>query len=222
MLTLHHLENSRSHRILWLLEELGVKYEMKFYERDPATKMAPPELREIHPLGKAPVVTDGDNTLAESAAIIEYIVDRYGEGRLRPETDTPEYLRYQYWMHYAEGSAMTPILLKVILGEFARQAPLVARPVMKLVANMADKEYLDGQLALHMKYWEGELEDRSYFVADEFTAADIQMIYPLEGALAATATPEEYPNLLDLVERLRGREAYQKAVEVGGEVLFEL
>lgn len=216
MLTVHHLNNSRSHRILWLLEELGCDYEITRYERDPATKLAPPELRAVHPLGKSPVVTDQENTVAESGAIIEYIVDRYGDGRLRPAADTPERLRYTYWMHYAEGSAMNPLFLKIVFREIAKQGPLLARPVLKGVNAAVSKELIDPELRTHMKYWEAELEKSAYFCGEAFTAADIQMSFVLEAA-TARGDASRYPRINALVERLREREAYKRAIERGGE-----
>ena len=136
MITVHHLNNSRSQRVLWLLEELGLTYEIKRYERDPKTMLAPASLHEVHPLGKSPVITDGDLTLAESGAIIEYLVDRYGNGRLRPAIGTPEYLRYTYWLHYAEGSAMPPLLLKLIFDQIEKNSsPFFVRPNAWLITN---------------------------------------------------------------------------------------
>jgi len=216
MLTVHHLNNSRSHRILWLLEELGCDYEITRYERDLKTKLAPPELRAVHPLGKSPVVTDGENTVAESGAIIEYIVERYGDGRLRPEADTPERLRYSYWMHYAEGSAMSPLLLKIVFQELSQQGPLLAKPLLKGVAAAVNKEFINPELKKHMKYWESELEGRAYFCGDAFTAADIQMSFPLEAA-TARGDASRFPRINALVERFREREAYKRAIERGGE-----
>ncbi|TXD34788.1 glutathione S-transferase [Lujinxingia vulgaris] len=216
MLTVHHLNNSRSHRILWLLEELGCDYEIKHYERDPATMLATPELRAIHPLGKSPVITDGDITVAESGAIIEYLVERYGEGRLRPPADTPERLRYTYWMHYAEGSAMSPLLLKIVFHEIGRQGPLIARPLLKGISAMVNKEFINPELKKHMKYWESELASRPYFCGEEFSAADIQMSFPLEAA-TARGDVSAYPHIRAMVETLRQREAYQRAIERGGE-----
>ncbi len=213
----HHLEDSRSQRILWLLEELEVDYEIEFYERDPATRLAPPSLKEVHPLGKAPVITDGDDTVAESGAIIEYILDGYGEGRLRPERETPEFLRYRYWMHYAEGSAMTPLLLKVVFAELPRQAPWVAKPVMKFISKLTNAEYIDPELNKHLAYWEDELSKSAYFAGDEFTAADIQMSFALESALATGIDTEDCPKIVAKVDEFRGRPAYQRAIERGGE-----
>src|SRR4029078_7968641 len=158
MIVVHHLNNSRSQRILWLLEELGLEYDIKRYQRDAQTMLAPPELRKIHPLGKSPVVTDGDLTLGESGAIIEYMVERYGNGRLVPAPDTPARLRYTYWLHYAEGSAMTPLLLSLIFRRM-RSAPMpfFARPLVRGIADKVKRSFVDPQLALHFDFMEAEL-----------------------------------------------------------------
>lgn len=219
MLTVHHLNNSRSQRILWLLEELEVEYEITGYERNPQTMLAPRELRKIHPLGKSPVVTDGDNTIAESGAIIEYIVDEYGQGRLRPEAGTAKFLRYRYWMHYAEGSAASPLLLKVVFDELPRQGPWLAKPLLKTISKLVGAQYIDPQINLHMKYWEDELSKQTYFVGDEFTAADIQMSFPME-AVAARLDEErlsKFPKIQAFVASIHERPAYKRAVERGGE-----
>ena len=217
VLTVHHLNNSRSQRILWLLEELEVDYEIKKYERNPKTMLAPKELREIHPLGKSPVVTDEDRTLAESGAIIEYLVDRFDDGTLRPETDTPEFLQYRYWMHYAEGSAMTPLLLKIVFSELPRQAPWIAKPLLKGISKLMNKEYINPQIKLHMNYWEEELSQRPFFAGEEFSAADIQMSFPLEAVVAHNIATEKFPKINAFVEECQGRPAYQRALERGGE-----
>jgi glutathione S-transferase len=217
MLTVHHLNNSRSQRILWLLEELGVDYEIDNYKRDPQTMLAPRALRDIHPLGKSPVVTDGEHTIAESGAIIEYIVDEYDDGQLRPERDTPEFDRYRYWMHYAEGSAMSPLLLELIFNRLPGEVPWPLRPVLKLVCAGVKREFINPQLELHMSYWEAELGRRAFFVGDTFTAADIQMSFPLEASIARGDKAKAYPKINALVETFRARPAYQRAVERGGD-----
>jgi glutathione S-transferase len=217
MITLHHLNNSRSQRILWLLEELGCEYEIKKYQRDPQTLLAPAELRRVHPLGKSPVITNGADTIAESGAIIEYLVDTYGKGRLRPPEGTPERRRYTYWLHYAEGSAMTPLLLKLIFSRLPRgPMPFVIRPVVKAVASRVQQTYIDPQLKTHTSYWENELGKSRWFAGDEFTAADIQMSFPLEGA-AARAAGQLGARTRQFLGRIHERPAYQRALEAGGE-----
>jgi glutathione S-transferase len=217
MITVHHLNNSRSQRILWLLEELGCEYQIRKYQRDPQTLLAPAELRRVHPLGKSPVITDGADTIAESGAIIEYLVDTYGKGRLRPQEGTPERRRYTYWLHYAEGSAMTPLLLKLIFSRLPKgPMPFVIRPVVKAVAGRVQQTYIDPQLKAHAGYWENELGKSRWFAGDEFTAADIQMSFPLEGA-AARAPGQLGARTREFLGRIHERPAYQRALEAGGE-----
>src|SRR5262245_28828550 len=158
MIVVHHLNNSRSQRVLWLLEELGVPYELKCYQRDPETMLAPPEMKAVHPLGKSPIVTEGDRVLAESGAIIEHLADHYGGGRLARPHDSPERFRYIYWLHYAEGSAMTPLLLKLVFDRIgAARMPFFARPIVNKVRSTFTKAFLGPQLKLHLDYLEGEL-----------------------------------------------------------------
>ncbi|MGY3122251.1 glutathione S-transferase [Bradyrhizobium sp. S3.14.4] len=184
MLTVHHLNNSRSQRVLWLLEELGVPYEIVRYQRQPDMR-APKELRAIHPLGKSPVITDNGNTIAESGAIIEYLIATYGNGRLIPPPNTPERLRFTYWLHYAEGSAMQPLLLKLLFTLMPKRAPALLRPLVRKVSNQALTALVNPQLKQHMDYWEGELGKSEWFAGSEFTAADIQMSFPLESRASA-------------------------------------
>jgi glutathione S-transferase len=220
-ITVHHLNNSRSQRVLWLLEELGLDYEIRRYERDPKTLLAPPSLRAVHPLGKSPVVTDGDRVLAESGAILEYFVERYGGGRLVPPAGTPERLRYTYWMHYAEGSAMPPLLLKLVFMRLSRAPmPALVRPLVRRVAGGAMQSFIDPQIALHLDFMDSELAARKWFAGDELTAADIQMSFPIEAAAARAGSGARRPNLAGFLDRIRARPAYQRAVERGGP--FEL
>lgn len=215
--TLHHLENSRSHRILWLFEELGVDYELVEYERDPKTRLAPRELREVHPLGKSPVITHDGKTIAESGAIIEHIVDNYDDGTLRPEPGTDDYDRYRYFMHYAEGSAMSPFLLAVVFTELPKQGPFLAKPVLKGVSKAFDGMYISKQVRLHMKFWESELSTRPWFAGESFSAADIQMIFALQAARRYTRL-DDYPKIADFLERAESRRGWKAAVERGGEL----
>ncbi|HWU77122.1 MAG TPA: glutathione S-transferase [Rhodanobacter sp.] len=218
MITLHHLNNSRSQRILWLLEELGLPYEVKRYRRDPKTMLAPPELRAIHPLGKSPVITDGALTLAESGAIIEYLAATYGEGRLLPPPGTPERLRCSYWLHYAEGSAMPPLLLKLVINRIrTAPAPFFVKPIARGVADKVDRTFTDPQLKLHLDYLESELGEREWFVGESLSAADIQLSFPLEAFAARGGLGSGYPHLTAFLKRIHGRPAYQRALERGGE-----
>ena len=216
MLTVHHLNNSRSQRVLWLLEELGVPYEIKRYERDPKTMLAPPELRAVHPLGKSPVITDDGLTIAESGAIIEYLVDRYGAGRFAPQPGTPERLRYTYWLHYAEGSAMPPLLLKLIARRIGNaRMPFFAKPIARKIATNLQANFLDPQLRLHLGYIDKELGATGWFAGSDFTAADVQMSFPLEAAIARGATAQ-LPAIGAFLQRIHARPAYQRALERGG------
>ncbi|QQC66502.1 glutathione S-transferase family protein [Paraburkholderia ginsengisoli] len=217
MLTVHHLNNSRSQRVLWLLEELGVPYEIKRYERDPKTMLAPPELRAVHPLGKSPVITDDGLTIAESGAIVEYLVDKYGEGRLAPARGTPERLRYTYWLHYAEGSAMPPLLLKLVAQRIAgAPMPFFAKPIARKIAATLQSSFVDPQLKLHLGYIDKELSATGWFVGNDFTAADVQMSFPLEAAMARGGMNGQIPAIAGLLKRIHARPAYQRALERGG------
>src|SRR6266851_5758427 len=206
IITVHHLENSRSQRILWLLEELGLDYALKRYARDPATMLAPAALRAVHPLGKSPVISDDGQTLAESGAIVEYLVGRYGGGRLAPPPDTPERLRYTYWLHYAEGSAMPPLLLKLVFDRMPKgPMPALLRPLVRRIAERARRGFVDPQIALHLNYLEGELGRSAWFAGDAFTAADIQMSFPLEAAAARGGLDATRPRLWSFLERSYAR-----------------
>ncbi|KAF3890227.1 MULTISPECIES: glutathione S-transferase family protein [Nostocales] len=204
MIVVHHLNNSRSQRVLWLLEELDIEYEIKYYERDEKTMLAPELLRQVHPLGKSPVITDGDLTLAESGAIIEYLVERYGNGRLVPPPNTTERLRYTYWLHYAEGSAMPPLLLNLILNRFG------------LGDSQAMSTFVAPQIKLHFDYIEGELRKSTWFVGSYLTAADIQMSFPLELLAMLPQEVLSRPSIGEFLERIHTRKAYLRALERGG------
>ena len=217
MIIVHHLNNSRSQRILWLLEELGLDYEIKKYQRDAKTMLAPPELRAIHPLGKSPVITDGDTMVAESGAIIEYLVERYGNGRFIPPAGTPEKLLYTYFLHYAEGSAMTPLLMKLVFDRVETSPmPFFAKPVAKAIAQKVKSTYILPQIAQHLAYMEAELGKREWFAGAEFTAADIQVTFVLEAAAARGGLGANYPKLAAFLARVHARPAYQRGLERGG------
>jgi glutathione S-transferase len=205
MIVVHHLNNSRSQRVLWLLEELGIEYEIKFYERDAKTMLAPESLRQVHPLGKSPVITDADLTIAESGAIVEYLVNRYGNGRLVPASDTPEYLRYTYWLHYAEGSAMPPLVMRIVLNNFGAGDSSVV------------SGFVAPQIKLNFDYIESELRKSTWFVGEEFTAADIQMSFPLEVVAMLPEEVESRPKIKEFIDRIHGRPSYKRALERGGE-----
>ena len=218
MLTVHHLNNSRSQRILWLLEELGLPYEIVRYQRDAKTMLAPPELRRVHPLGKSPVVTTDDGlTLAESGAIIETVVERYGQGRLAPSAGTPEALRYRYWLHYAEGSAMPPLLLKLVFDKIENTPmPFFVKPIAKAISGKAKSGFITPQITTHLDFMEAELGKSQWFAGDAFTGADIQMSFPVEAAQARGGLNTSRPKLMAYLERIHARPAYQRALERGG------
>lgn len=217
MIIVHHLNNSRSQRVLWLLEELGLPYEIQRYQRDPKTMLAPPELRRIHPLGKSPVITDGTTVVAESGAIVEYLVDTYGEGRLAPARGTPERLRYSYWLHYAEGSAMPPLLLKLIFDKIAAsKVPFFVRPILRGIVHKVRTAFIDPQLRQHLDFMESALREQPWFAGAEFSAADVQLSFPLEAAVARAGLDSARPRLVEFVKRIHARPAYQRALERGG------
>lgn len=215
MLVVHHLNNSRSQRVLWLLEELGLPYEIKRYQRDAATMLAPPELKAIHALGKSPVITDGDKVIAETGAIVEYILETYGQGRLIPAAGTPERLRYTYWLHYAEGSAMTPLLLKLVFTALPNRAPGLMKGLVKSIAAKAQGSFVDPQIKAHVDYWEAELSKSAWFAGDEMTGADIMMSFPLEAGIARGGAASR-PHVKAFVDKVHARPAYQRALERGG------
>ena len=220
MIIVHHLNNSRSQRILWLLEELGLEYEVKRYQRDPQTMLAPPELRAVHPLGKSPVITEksagGDLTLAESGAIVEYLADRHGAGRLAPAPNSRERVRYLYWLHFAEGTAQPPLLLKLLFDRIKSKAPVFVRPVARAIADNALGTFVLPNIARNLDFMESELAKSEWFAGPQFSAADIQMSFPLEASRARGGLDEKRPRLMSFLDRIHSRPAYQRAVERGG------
>ena len=220
MITVHHLNNSRSQRVLWLLEELELPYDIKRYERNAKTMLAPPELLKIHPLGKSPVITDGDKTIAESGAIIDYIVSTYGAGRLIPAEGTPERLRFTYWLHYAEGSAMAPLLMKLVFGVLPDRSPALLKPLVRAISKGAQEGFIDPQLKAHATYWEGELSKSEWFAGDTFTAADVQMSFPLEAAASRAGVDSRYPKVQSFLTRIHARPAYARALAKGGPYIY--
>jgi glutathione S-transferase len=217
MITVHHLNNSRSQRVLWLLEELGFAYEIKRYQRDPKTLFAPASLRAVHPLGKSPVITENGLTIAESGAIIEYLIQHDGKCGLIPPTGTHERLRYTYWLHFAEGSAMTPLLLALIFGRLPRQPmPFFVRPIARGICKKVLETFVEPQLNLHQEFMEGELAKSNWFAGDEFTAADIQMSFVVEASAARGGLDKSRPKLMTWLDRIHARPAYQRALKKGG------
>jgi glutathione S-transferase len=207
MIILHHLNNSRSQRILWLMEELNIPYRIERYQRDAKTNLAPPELRAIHPLGKSPVIQDGALLLAESGAIIEYLVDRYGNGQLVPQRGTPEHIRYLHWLHFAEGTIMLHLVGRLYLTRVGEAAK-------------AMQERVEAMIQAELDLVETELGRSAHLAGAAFSAADVQMMFPLEFAVHAGLVSEGLTKLRDYVARMQARPAYRRALEKGGEYKF--
>jgi len=221
MIVVHHLNNSRSQRILWLLEELGLAYEIKKYERDPKTMLAPPELKKVHPLGKSPVITDDDNVVAESGAIVEYLVERYGQGRLVPPAGTPDKLRYNHILHFAEGTAMPPLLMKLVFDRIETQKmPFFVKPIAKGIAAKVKQMMILPNLQNNLNFLEAELNKSTWFAGEEFTAADVQISFVLEASAARAGLDARYPKLTTFLARIHARPAYQRALERGGKYAY--
>jgi glutathione S-transferase len=221
MITVHHLNNSRSQRVLWLLEELGLPYEIKHYQRDRQTMLAPPELRSVHPLGKSPVISDGDNVIAETGAIVEYILERHGQRRLMPAPGTAEHLRYRYWLHFAEGSAMPPLLMKLVFDRIAGSPmPFIVKPVIKAVCRKALDAVVWPNLTRHLDYMEAELGRSEWFAGPELSGADIMMSFPVEASAQRAGLDASRPKLMAFLQRIHARPAYRRALERGGPYAF--
>jgi glutathione S-transferase len=215
MIVVHHLANSRSQRVLWLLEELGTPYEVKRYERDPKTQLAPPALHQVHPLGKSPVITDGARVVAETGAIVTYLIDTYGDGRLIPPPESEDRLRYTYWLHFAEGSAMPPLVMTLLFGEVTKRSPALLRPLARLIGAGVQSGYLGPTIKAQLDFCEAELGRSEWFAGDAFTAADVMMSFPLEAAqtragLGGRARLEAW------LARIHARPAYKAALQRGG------
>lgn len=218
MITVHHLNNSRSQRILWLLEELDLPCKIVRYQRDARTMLAPPLLRAVHPLGKAPVVTTDDGlTLAESGAIIETLIERNGAGHLAPVAGSPDMIRYRYWLHYAEGSAMPLLLLKLVFDKIeSTRMPFFVKPIARAIARKVKADFILPQIATHLDFLEDSLTQSTWFAGDTFSGADIQMSFPIEAAQARGGLDAKYPHLMAYLERIHARPTYQRALERGG------
>lgn len=221
MITIHHLDHSRSHRVLWLLEELDLRYELVRHARDPETLLAPAALREIHPLGKAPVLVEDGIVVAESGAIIDYLLQRHDLAqRFSPQPGSSEWLAYRYWLHYAEGSLMPPLVMTLVLSRMARAPmPFFAKPVARALVAGTMTRFVGPQLKLHLDFIEVELATRRWFAGNEFSAADVQMGYPLEAAMTRAKDGQERPHVQAFLQRIRARPAYQQALAVGGPVV---
>jgi glutathione S-transferase len=227
MLTVHHLETSRSQRILWLLEELGVPYEVKVYRRDAATRLAPPELKAIHPLGKSPVLSDDGEVIAESGAIIEYLVEKYGRAargelaQLQPPTGTPEYRQCRYWLHYAEGSLMNWLVMKLVFVTIPQQPmPFLARPIARAICGKVQATLIDPNLQAALDFIESHLATHAWFAGPYITMADFQMSFAVEALLSRATDTARYPQLHAYRQRMRARPAYLRAEAKGGPTLM--
>jgi glutathione S-transferase len=221
MITVQHLNNSRSQRILWMLEELGVPYEIQQYKRDPKSMLAPDSLKKIHPLGKSPVITDGDLVIAESGAIIEYLARTYGKDTMLPKSGGQAWLDYTYWLHYAEGSLMPPLLMRLVFEKVKTSPmPFFVKPVAKGIANKTNEVFIGPMIKMHLDFVESHLAKNTWFLGDNLSAADIQMSFPLEASVARGITGKNRPSIIAWVKRVHARPAYQIALEKGGEYDF--
>ena len=229
MITVHHLETSRSQRVLWLLEELGLPYELKVYARDPRTRLAPPELRQIHPLGKSPVITDGDEVIAESGAILEYLAERYGAqapaelGQLVPAMGTPAHRQNRFWMHYAEGSLMNWLVMKLVFMTIPRQRmPFFVKPIARKLCGTVIARLIEPNVVGGLAYMEQELTKHTWFAGEAISLADFQMSFAVEAALSRGTDTTPYPHVRAWRERVNARPAYQRALQRGGPVIAGL
>jgi len=217
MITVHHLENSRSQRVLWLLEELGLEYEVKRYERDKKTKLAPESLKAVHPLGKSPVISDGEQVVAESGVITEYLIHRYGADDMRFEVGSQQWLDYSYWMHYAEGSLMPLLVMKLIFSQVKKAPmPFFVKPVARGISDNVVKSFVQPNIETHLTFVNDHLKGKNWFVGDKFSGADVQMIFPIEAASARASVKEKFPEIQRYMEQVHQRPAYQRALETGG------
>ena len=220
MITLHHLENSRSQRIIWMLEELGVPYEIKRYERDKKTGLAPASLKAVHPLGKSPVITDGEITMSESGAIIDYLGRTYGQGKFAPEPGAPTWLDYNYWLHFAEGSLMPPLVMRLVFDAIKKKKmPFFVRPIRDKIVGETMKLFVGPLVKTHFDYVEQHLKQHDWFAGNDLSGADIQMSFPLEAAVAGGAG-KGYPAITAYVKRIHARPAYQRALKAGGDYAY--
>ena len=227
MITVHHLETSRSQRVLWLLEELGVPYEIKLYKRHPVTKLAPPELKKIHPLGKSPVITDGDLVVAESGAILEYLAERYGAqgqgevAQLVPSPGTPEHRQLRFWMHYAEGSLMNWLVMKLVFMTIPTQPmPFFVRPIARELCKRVQKQLIDPNVDTSMAFIEAHLGQHAWFAGERLTLADFQMSFAVAALTARAQDADRCLNLSAYVKRMEARPSYQRAIAKGGPVVM--
>jgi len=217
MVVVHHLNNSRSQRVLWALEELGVAYQVKQYKRNLKTNLAPTSLNKVHPLGKSPVITDGDITVAESGAIVEYLAQTYGHSHFIPAAKSEAHRQYLYWLHFAEGTLMPQLLFKLILEKIVqRSMPFIIKPIAKGIVNKVMTGYVGPNITSNLDFIESHLKHNKWFAGDQLSGADIQMSFPLEAWAATSADNQDYPQIIAYVKRLQARAAYQRALKSGG------
>lgn len=213
MITLHYLADSRAQRVLWMLEELGVPYEVKVYQRDRKTKLAPPELMAIHPLGVSPLLTDGDHVLAESGAIVDYLAHTYGDGTMLPQSDA-DWQPFRFWMHYSEGSLMASLVMQYVFMVAEEKVPALLRPLLLAVPRTIGKTFLGPRIDRALSYVNDSLKGRSFFVGETLSGADVMMIFPLEASL--TRAKGSYPEIARYVKEIHARPAYQRALDKAG------
>ena len=219
MLTVHHLNNSRSQRILWLLEELGVDYQLEKYQRDPTTNLAPKELRAVHPLGRSPVLTTGTGTLAESGAIVEYLINQHGRGTFTVPAEPGQFQNYLFWLHFAEGSLMPPLVATLVLNKAKEKSPKLIAPLTRKITQGIMDAYYGPNLEQSVRYVESYLASHDWFAGNGPSGADVQMIFPLE-ALMSRGGGNKYAAISAYVKRVQQRPAYQRALEKGGEYAY--
>ncbi|MFK8014081.1 MAG: glutathione S-transferase [Gammaproteobacteria bacterium] len=217
MIVVHHLENSRSQRIVWLLEELELDYEIKRYDRDTQTSLAPPELLAVHPLGKSPVISDGGKVIAESGAIVEYLLETYDQGKLLPDRSSPDYQRYKYWLHFAEGTFMPYMVFSLVVGRIeTAPMPFFVKPIARGIARKVRDAFLTPNISRNLDFMEQALTDDAWFAGGGISGADIMMIFPVEAAAVRASLEPQYGRLADYLRRVHARPAYQRALERGG------
>lgn len=216
MITVHHLESSRSQRILWMLEELGLEYKIIEYQRDPKTSAAPESLKAIHPLGKAPIITDGDITVAESGAIIEYLLDEYDTEQDFKPSGGQALLDYRYWLHFAEGSLMPLLVMKLVMMKVAKSPmPFFVKPIAKALTDKIQQKFIAPRIEPQLVMIDKVLENRTWFAGEAFSAADVQMSFPLQ-ASRSRFDLSQYPNIGRYIRQVEAREGYQQAIKKGG------
>jgi glutathione S-transferase len=227
MIIVHHLETSRSQRVLWLLEELGIPYQLKIYKRDPRTRLAPPELKQVHPLGKSPVITDGDLVIAESGAILEYLAETYGDlargdlAGLLAKPGTPEHRQLRFWMHYAEGSLMNWVVMKLVFRSIPTQPmPFFVKPIARQLCQKVQAKLIDPNLRTSMDFMEAHLGKSTWFAGEQLSLADFQMSFAVAALLARSDAAKQCPNIAAWLARVEARPAYQRALAKGGPVVM--